>query len=310
MGAAGGHNLGGYMPSELRAWIEESQDETRMAEQYAQVNGHLGDLLAQYNDRDVELTALRLDELEDTIESRLDTAIDLLFGGSVAKHTFVDGLSDVDALAVLKDPVVASSLPEEVLEDFVEALRRNSPYDVRVHEGRLAVTVSYPDGMEIQILPAVRTATGFRIPHARGDEWSSVIRPRAFAHKLTEANIANNGRLVPVIKLAKAALANLSDSLRPSGYHVESLAIDVFEVYDGPNNYKAMLQYFFEQGSRAVLHPIRDSTGQSLHVDENLGQANSQLRQALSGAMDRIARRMSNADAAGSSDAWLATIGE
>ena len=310
MGAAGGHNLGGYTPSELRTWIEESQDETRMAEQNAQVNGHLGDLLAQYNDRNVELTALRLGELEDTIESRLDTAIDLLFGGSVAKHTFVDGLSDVDALAVLKDPVVASSLPQGILEDFAEALRRNSPYDVRVHEGRLAVTVSYPDGMEIQILPAVRTATGFRIPDARRDEWSSIIRPRAFAHKLTEANIASSRRLVPVIKLAKAALANLPDSLRPSGYHVESLAIDVFEGYEGPSNYKAMLQYFFEQGSRVVLHPIRDSTGQSLHVDENLGQANSQLRQALSSAMDRIARRMSNADAAGSPDAWLATIGD
>ena len=311
MGGSGGPSLGGYSPSELRDWIKGFQDETALVEQNAEVNAALGDLLAQYNDRDVDLTRARLDEIEKILEDKLDTTVDLRFGGSVAKHTFVDGLSDVDTLAILRDPESSSSsTPQSVLDDFADVLRHNSPYDVKVHEGRLAVTVTYPDGMEIQVLPAVLTATGLRIPDARSDAWSPVIRPQSFAKKLTERNAACHGRLVPAIKLAKAALADLPDSHRPTGYHVESLAVDVFAGYSGPSNYKAMLSYFFERGSRSVLQPITDSTGQSLHVDANLGVADSRARQALSGAMDRISRRMVNADGAGSPDAWLAVIGE
>ena len=200
---------------------------------------------------------------------------------------------------------------QHTLDRFAAILRRNASYDVRVNEGRLAVTITYSDGMEVQILPAVRTSSGFRIPDADSDAWSSVIRPQSFAQKLTERNRECNERLVPVIKLAKAALADLPGSYRPGGYHVESLAVEVFAGYSGePSNYKAMLHHFFAEGTRSVLRPIADSTGQSLQVDNNLGPANSRLRQSLSGAMERKARRMSNADRAGSSEAWLGAIGE
>ena len=181
---------------------------------------------------------------------------------------------------------------------------------MNVNEGRLAVTITYPDEMQIQILPAIRTATGVRIPAASSDNWSTVIRPEAFARKLTERNEACNGRLVPLIKLAKGALVNLPESYRTTGYHVESLAVEAFEGYSGPTNHKAMLHHFFERGSSLVMNPISDSTGQSLSVDEKLGAPNSVLRQLLSGEMSRIARRMSNADGAGSADAWLAAIDE
>ena len=310
MGGSGASGYLGQSPSEMRAWLEQLEDETSGAEQSAEVNATLGDLLAQYNDRDVDLTKDRLDEIEEVLEDQLETSMDLRFGGSVAKHTFVDGLSDVDALAVLNDPSLSSLSAREVLGRFAEILRRNVSYDVRVNEGQLAVTITYADGMGVQILPAVRTRSGFRIPDGDSDGWSSVIRPRSFARKLTQRNQECNARLVPVIKLAKAALADLPDSYRPSGYHVESLAVEVFARYSGPSNYKAMLQHLFTEGSRAVLRPIADSTGQSLQVDNNLGRPNSELRRRLSGAMERTARRMSNADRARSSEAWLGAIGE
>lgn len=310
MAGSGGSGYVGHTASEMRALLEQSENETARAEQIAEVNATLGDLLAQYNDRNVDLTRERLDEIEEVLEDHLDTSIDLRFGGSVAKHTFVDGLSDVDALAVLNDPSLSSLPAREVLDRFAAILRRNASYDVRVNEGRLAVTITYSDGMEVQILPAVRTSSGFRIPDADSDAWSSVIRPRSFARKLTERNRECNERLVPVIKLAKAALADLPRSYRPGGYHVESLAVEVFAGYSGPSNYKAMLHHFFAEGSRSVLRPIADNTSQSLQVDNNLGPVNSRLRQSLSGAMERTARRMFNADRAGSSEAWLGAIGE
>lgn len=307
MGGSGG-NI--FSPKEVRNWIEDSQDETARAEQHSEVSAVLGDLLAQYNERDVDLIRDRLDEIEEVLEDHLETSIDLRFGGSVAKHTFVDGLSDVDALAVLRDPELSSMKAREVLDRFAEILGRSASYDVEVKEGQLAVTIEYADGMEIQILPAVRTATGMRIPDANSDAWSRVIRPQSFARRLTERNRECNGRLVPVIKLAKAALADLPDSHRPSGYHVESMAVEIFERYSGPSNHKAMLQYFFENGRSSVLRPIEDNTGQSEYVDDYLGYANSRDRLALSSAMDRIARRMSSADSVGSPEAWLDAIGE
>jgi Major Facilitator Superfamily len=46
-----------------------------------------------------------------------------------------------------------------------------------------------------------------------------------------------------------------------------------------------------------------------VHVDEYLGPANSPQRQILSHVMDRIARRMRNATAAGSTSQWRAMFG-
>ena len=309
MAGSGGRNFRQYPPDVLWDLIEEAQDSTKRVQHDSEVNRILSDLLAQYNRRDVELTRTRLDEIERELEDSLETTLDMRFGGSVAKHTYVDGLSDVDALAILRHHDVTNSTPESVLQEFARVLAKRLPYDVNVHGGRLAVTVTYPDGMHIQFLPAIRTTTGVRIPAANSDQWSRVVRPEAFAQKLTERNEACLGRLVPLVKLAKATIAELPESYRPSGYHVESLAVAAFARYSGPHNYKAMLHHFFERGSNLVMTPMRDSTGQSLNVDENLGAASSTQRKLLGGEMNRIARRMSNADAASSPKAWLAAIG-
>ena len=310
MGGSGGGQFGGYTPGQIRAWIEEEQRNVDIASHEASINGQLADLLIQYNDRDVSLVRNRLQEIQTALESSLETAIELRFGGSVAKHTYVDGLSDVDALAILQDSETKDQTAGEVLDDFASTLGRLLGYEVNVSEGQLAVTITYPDEMAIQILPAVRTPEGVRIPNASGDTWSPVIRPDAFAAKLTEVNQLNNGQLIPVIKLAKAALSDLPDNIRPSGYHMESLAVEAFKNYAGPKTYKAMLHHFLDASSDLVLSPIRDRTGQSLHVDLELGDPNSRPRRTLSGIMYRIAKRMESADRAGATDDWLRAIGE
>jgi hypothetical protein len=310
MSGSGGYGFKNYTPEDIRAWIPQVQDESAQVEHRSRVNRVLSDLLAQYNDRNVELTRTRLDEIETALEDALDSSIDLRFGGSIAKRTYIDGLSDVDTLAILRDRDLASATAKDVLDLFAETLHRELGYDVDVREGQLAVTISYPDGMEIQVLPAVQTQSGVRIPSANSVQWSPIILPQAFAEKLTQRNRDCGNRLVPVIKLAKAILADLSGSTKPNGYHVESMAVEAFEGYSGPNNYKEMLQHFFQRASTIVLGPIQDKTGQSLNVDQDLGEPNSQSRRTLSGVLDRIARRMGNADRTGSSADWLAVIGE
>ena len=101
----------------------------------------------------------------------------------------------------------------------------------------------------------------------------------------------------------------LLESQRLSGYHVESLAVAAFRDYKGTKTTAAMLPTFFERAKELVLHPIRDSTGQSVHVDEYLGSENSQARLASSHILVRLAKRMRNATLSRSIAQWRALFG-
>jgi hypothetical protein len=90
---------------------------------------------------------------------------------------------------------------------------------------------------------------------------------------------------------------------------MESIGIAAFRNYEGDRTTTAMLPTFFERARELVLSPIKDSTGQSVHVDDYLGPANSEARQAASHVLGRLARRMRNATAAGSTAQWQALFG-
>lgn len=219
-------------------------------------------------------------------------------------------MSDVDVLSILNDPRLADSSPSEVIEHFAEQLRGGLS-GVQVDVGNLAVTIRYPDGREIQVLPALATATGLRIARPDGSGWSPVVRPDAFARKLTTVNQANANGVVPVIKLFKAMVEKaLPASVKLSGYHAESLAIEAFERYDGSLTPKVMLRHLARTAVERVLAPIHDATGQSLHVGDHLGAADSTTRRDLSLRLERLAKRIENADHRMDADAWNGLIAE
>jgi hypothetical protein len=166
--------------------------------------------------------------------------------------------------------------------------------------------VTYPDGMEIQYLPAIRTSSGLRIASLRNrNEWSN-INPETFTAALTAVNKACGNKLIPTIKLAKAINATLPPDIQLTGYHIEAIAASAFGSYYEELTTSRMLPVLFERGARIVLAPIRDRTGQSVHVDEYLGDAESPQRQQISHIFTRIAKRMRNATAGRSIDQWKA----
>jgi hypothetical protein len=171
-----------------------------------------------------------------------------------------------------------------------------------VSVGKLAVTLNH-DGKTIQLLPALRVGDKFKISSTDGKEWSK-INPVGFADALTKANKAMDGKLVPCIKLAKSIIATLPEKRQLTGYHTESLAINIFRDYDGPKTPKDMIRHFFEKAPEYVNKPIVDSTGQSIYVDEYLDKADSLERRIVADALGRIARKMKNADGARSLESW------
>ncbi|MBA3572744.1 MAG: nucleotidyltransferase [Pyrinomonadaceae bacterium] len=309
----GGGGSGGTFvnrsPEELRDLVRKAEDKTTVAAFEAELARLLGTLLGEYNGRDVEMVQNRLDDLKTALEGSIEGTFDQLFGGSVAKHTYVDGLSDIDSLILINDTDLEGKSPEIALARMGKTIQRHLGGQATVSHGRMAVTVAYGDGMVIQLLPAIRTNDGHvKVPSSRTGDWSK-INPVTFQEALTRRNRECGGKLVPTIKLAKAINGQLPEAQRLSGYHMESLGIAIFRNYAGEKTTSAMLPTFLERARELVLSPIHDSTGQSVHVDGYLGPANSDARQAASHLLGRLARRMRNATAAGSTAQWQALFG-
>lgn len=270
----------------------------------SQLNEKLLRLLSEFNNRDSEKVQKRLDEIRGCLENTVEGSVNTLFGGSVAKHTYVDGLSDIDALLVLSDPGGEWDSPTKVLSKLKLLVKRSCAHLDVVKAGDLALTVKYRDGMEIQCLPALRQRNSLKIASAIDPAKWSDINPERFQSALSKANADLGGKLIPVIKLAKAVISSMPPPKQISGYHVEALSISAFKTYKDDLIPNKMLPHLFDSASRTVLAPIKDSTGQSVHVDDALGPANSASRQEISIAFERLSKKMRNATAAQDLNQW------
>lgn len=311
MGGSGGSFFRGLRSKDIKELFEQASSSTRNEAYESKLAEILSELLVEYNERDVDNINAHLSTIRDLLHEDIEGSIDLRFGGSIRKHTYVDGLSDIDCLVYLRDPELENMSPRQVLEYFSGKLSSGLRGYSEISIGNLAVTVKYPDGTTIQLLPAIRKGTGFVIPSSRrANEWSGVVRPEKFADYLTRVNQRCNGKVIPTIKLVKGAMQKSLEEHQVSGYHIESLAIEIFKAYEGSTTLKAMLERFFDRAKNIVRRPIRDRTGQSIHVDDYLGNENSDLREAISEQFDLISRQMRNANRQSSVSEWLAAIGE
>ena len=303
MGGSGGS----YDPGQVRSEVRQLEEKIENAEYAASVAQFLSTVLANANDRNVDQIQAHLVTIQQAIEKEVEGFVELLFGGSVAKRTYVFGVSDVDALVLVNESELSMGTPLEVRDHIIARLRERLP-NTRVEADGFAVAVSYNDGV-VELVPAKRHGDDYLLPSADFLTWSRV-RPRAFTDALSAANRDLSGKLIPTIKLAKVALTEMPEARRPRGYHLEALAIDVFSGYEGPRTPKDMTGYFFSQAAKRVLRPIADRTGQSRNVDDYLGAPMSLERQIVSDSMGRIARRLQNAEGAQSVDQWKRVFGE
>jgi len=300
MGGSGG----GYFVSdvkELKSKMNDTIKETDRKEYDAKVASFLFDLLIKYNNRDVGAINTHLEEILKAVDNRIDGHLDMKLGGSVSKHTSVEGISDVDTLLILNDSELSDKSPKAVKIIIAKMLRERFPTtDISV--GKMAVTVSFSD-YDIQILPALRSDGKVKIPEASSNSWAK-IDTNKFTSALTNINEKNGNKVVPIIKLAKAIINKLPEKHQLSGYHVEALALDIFNNYHNEQTSKIMLKHFFQQASQMVLFPTKDKTEQSVYVDEYLGARNSLSRQIVSRALDRLYRKLNNADNLLSLETW------
>jgi hypothetical protein len=287
-------------PAETIEKLRKSQKSTEIREFESDVAAEIANLLSGC-ERDVKAVNTHLEEIRRALSSDIDGSVDFTFGGSVAKNTFVDGLSDIDTLIILNKSELKNKTPKEVLDYFLDRMRARFPKS-NIDKGNLAITISFSD-MEIQILPAIRTKGGVYIPSGDRKNWS-FIQPKKFQGVLSDANKNSNAKIIPTIKLAKTIIRCFPEKRQLQGYHTEVLAINILKEYKGEYNLKNMLKYFFQNASQKVLTPIKDITGQNRNVDSYLGREKSLQRKLASDSLANIARRMENADLACSSIEW------
>lgn len=306
MGGSGGgfFNAGSSKkPRDIIEQIKREQEQSKAREFENNVNQLFNDTLKSANDRDVEAINTHLDTMIQALNKEIEGNVQTLFGGSVSKHTYVDGLSDVDVLVVLNNSELSDKSPSEINEYFAERLQQRLP-QTEIDPGKLAITVKFSDGVDIQLLPSIKTETGIKIAQANGDSWSKVVKPSKFAEKLVSVNQTCNGKVVPVIKLVKSIVSELPEKRKMSGYHIESMAVSIFSNYNGEKISKSMLKHFFEKAVSRVLSPIKDKTGQTVNTDSYLGAKDSVERKAVSDSLGTILRKIESAERSKNINQW------
>ena len=302
-----------YVSGQVTPQINDAKRRTEASDYERKVEENIRQHLREENDRDPAALAQRnerLAEVTATIEDYLDESVSTLFGGSVSRRTDVQGISDVDALMLLDETRFATENPQDLLREFEDLLRSSLPNSVVVERGPLAVTLTYEDGLELQLLPALRTSTGVRIAASEGDGWSNVIHPDRFARRLTEVNQSNNNRVVPVIKIVRQMVEQFAPDSKPRGHHIEALAIEAFQGYQGELTTKPMVEHLIQAAASRVISPIVDRTGQSNYLDGYLEGRDSGARQRLAGELARLASRLQSANEDLSVQGWMGALDE
>jgi len=302
MGGSGGNYFDGKVDiGDLEPKFDDQKSTAEKQKLDSSVSNIITRMLSDYNDRK-EIVETHLSNIVDILKKQLDSdSLVLMFGGSVAKHTYIDGLSDVDVLALIHKTDLVTLSPEEVKNYFYKRLKESMP-KTEIDKGILAVTVHYKD-IDIQILPAVKSGANYKIPDSSGEKWS-LIKPKIFVEILSKVNRDNAMKVVPAIKVAKSIITEMPEKLRLTGYHTEALAVEIFKSYNGPKTTKSMLIHFFNEAHKHISTPIKDKTGQSQFVDEYCGARGSKQREAISHAIARIGKAMTNADNAFSLSQW------
>jgi predicted nucleotidyltransferase len=306
MGGAGGSSYIGPMSETLQQKIDHAQQKEQLRLD-SEINDFVARLLARYNNRDRDATERKLMQIQNALGD--DIELDqILYGGSVAKHTEVDGLSDIDALVVLRRKEFEGKSAQEMLNGFHRILSTTLHLGEieSISKGKLAVTIKYTDGQEIQLLPALKSRSTLSIAAADGSGWSDT-KPKMFQKELANANRKMNSGLVPAIKLFKSIVYDLPVQKQLTGYHIEALAVDAVKNYTGAKTPKSLLLHLLKHASERVLAPIKDTTGQSRTVDRYLGKAESLERKNISQTLFGMKRRLETATTVSQ---WRAVFGE
>lgn len=250
--------------------------------------------------RDAEKQMEYRDDVRAAINKDIDGSVDIEYGGSVSKSTYVDGISDLDCRVSINGTSLEKKSPEQIKRYFKDRIKSSCPNVKSAKVGKLGVSVIFKDGTKMQYIPIIKMKHGYKLSH--GNSWSNVIRENKFKRDFTRTNKKCGGNLYPLVRLIKRQNASLPKSQQLSGHNIEALANKIFKHYpdSASRNLTDMMGYYYKHAEREVLHRTRDRTGQASFVDKKkLDGANSDVRRNISRRMRLFGRRIVRAKTSG-----------
>lgn len=170
--------------------------------------------------------------------------------GSYDRDTIIRPLNDVDIFAVLKladwqDENGQLPKPQQVLTKIKNFLNDVSEYKDKVKQDRPCVTLQLSD-KDFDILPCFELSVGgYQMPNFDLSGWTYTY-PEQLYQELEATHRLRNYKVKQVIKSVKYWNRDL-DKLILS-YHVEEVAISIFNVYDF-KNFKEAIEHWFNNAS-------------------------------------------------------------
>src|SRR5712692_5584397 len=141
MGGSGGRDFSiGRKQEEVKLDLRKEEERTHDQAFDTQIAERLGELLGDANRRDTNAIGAAIDEIKNALGADIEGTVDPILGGSIRKRTYVDGISDIDTLVILRDPKLKSLSPQQVLTYF-EQKAREELSGWEISRGNLAITL-------------------------------------------------------------------------------------------------------------------------------------------------------------------------
>lgn len=169
---------------------------------------------------------------------------EVFLNGSYERDTIIRPLDDVDLFAVIDESEYCVNgvdpKPQTVLNNFKNYLNGLTDYKDKVKQDRPCVTVFLSD-KNFDVLPSLRKSGALYIPNEALDGWI-FTDPITHTNRLNEIHKRRSYRVKNVVKAVKYWKRENNQNI-PS-FHVEEVAINVFNFYDF-TNYEEGIRLWF-----------------------------------------------------------------
>jgi hypothetical protein len=178
---------------------------------------------------------------------------DSFLSGSYPRHTKIDPLKDIDVILVRNTLACGLSTdgsgtyPATAVQEIATAARRAYPGAAITQQPRSVNLQLSGLRFGFDLVPAWRRVPdGYWIPDADLGQWLPT-NPDFHAGQMTDCNKARNGKLKPLVKMAKHWSRHNLDLLR--SFHIELICLDLAAKYELGPYQQSMAGFLADLGS-------------------------------------------------------------
>jgi len=209
---------------------------------------------------------------------------EVFISGSFGRNTCIRPLHDIDLFVVLNEDPECADKPRAWLRRVQDALE--DAYDAETRPQRRSINIVFDSGLGFDVLPALQTPGGYRIPDVDEDRWIPT-NPRAHRERCDQANERAGQKLKPLVKVLKHW--HRDNAPAAPSFLLEAVSWEAFS--SPPRSYPEGLAHLFAFCGDRLALSVPNPMAIGPDLDAELGDTNrTQLRDRLRGAA-RDARR-------------------